>query len=169
MRNCVSVVMILLGWCDPADAVSWIAGDDSRVGDACTVLSDCDSGAVVKMVDFSYKLPSAIPEDAVSAAPPLQQCKAAPPGTLTREHQTDPRSSHPASLSPHDSPNRIGSASPPPQPVLRCKRRSQLSRDHAPVRPHVLHSLPHGYGEGDVDAIADGCHPPAGDALRAAE
>ena len=83
---------------------------------------------VVKMVDFSYKLPSAIPEDAVSAAPPSQQFKTAPPGTLTREHRTDPRSSHPGGLSPHESSNRIGLASPLPQPMLRCKRRSQLSR-----------------------------------------
>ena len=56
------------------------------------------------MVDFSYKLPSAIPQDAVSAAPPRQQFKAAPPGNLTREHQTDPRSSHPTSISPRDRP-----------------------------------------------------------------
>ena len=65
MRNRVWVVMSLLGWGGPADVVPWIAGDDSCVGDACTVLSDCDAGAVVKMVDFSYKPSSAIPEDAV--------------------------------------------------------------------------------------------------------
>ena len=45
MRNRVWVVMFLLGWCGPADVVPWIAGDDSCVGDACTVLSDCDAGA----------------------------------------------------------------------------------------------------------------------------
>ena len=37
--------MSLLGWLGPADAVPWIAGDDSCVGDAGTVLSDCDAGA----------------------------------------------------------------------------------------------------------------------------
>ena len=46
MRSCVwGVVMSLLGWCSPADAVSCIAGDDSGVGDICTVLSYCDAGA----------------------------------------------------------------------------------------------------------------------------
>ena len=45
MRNRVWVVMFLLGWGGPADVVPWIAGDDSCVGDACTVLSDCDAGA----------------------------------------------------------------------------------------------------------------------------
>ena len=53
--------------------------------------------------------------------------------------------------------------------MLRFKRRSQLARDRAPVRPHVLHSLPHGYGEGDTDAIANGTDPPAGDTLGTAE
>ena len=46
MRNCVWVVMSLLGWCGPADVVPWIAGDDSRVGDACALLFDCDSCAL---------------------------------------------------------------------------------------------------------------------------
>ena len=45
-------------------------------------------------------------------------------GSSTREHRTGPRSSQPASLSPHNSLNRIGVASPPPQPVLGYKRRS---------------------------------------------
>ena len=44
--------------------------------------------------------------------------------------------------------------------MLRCKRRSQLSRNRTPVRPHVLQSLPRGYVEGDLDAIADGTDPP---------
>ena len=118
---------------------------------------------VVKMVDFSYRLPSAI--DAVYAAPPSQQFKTTPPGTLTQEHRTDPRSSHRACLTTRDRLNRIGSASPLPQPVLRCKRRSQLPRYRSPVRPHVLHSLPHGYGEGDMYAIADGTYPSTWDAL----
>ena len=97
-------------------------------------------------------------------APPPQQFKAAPPGTLTREHRTGPRSSrHRGSL------NRIGSASPLPRPVLRCKRRSQLSQNRTPLRPHVLHPLPCRYGEGDLDAVADGTSPPARDALGAAE
>ena len=38
--------------------------------------------------------PPTFPEDAVYAAPSPQQCKTAPPGTLTREHRSDPRSSH---------------------------------------------------------------------------
>ena len=37
--------MFLLGWRSPADAVSWIAGDDSRLGDACTLFVHCDAGA----------------------------------------------------------------------------------------------------------------------------
>ena len=45
MRHCVWVVMSLLGWRGPADVVPWIAGDDSRVGDACALLFDCDSCA----------------------------------------------------------------------------------------------------------------------------
>ena len=96
---------------------------------------------VVKMLGYSYKLSSPVPEDAVSAAPQPQLFKAAPLGNLTQEHRSDPHSSRPTSLCPHGSLNRIGSASPPPQPMLRCKRRSQLTRHRAPVRPHVLHSL----------------------------
>ena len=38
-------MMFLLGWCGPADAVSWIAGDDSRLGDAGTLFVHCDAGA----------------------------------------------------------------------------------------------------------------------------
>ena len=86
------------------------------------------------------------------------------PGISPSEHRSGPCSSHRAG-----SPNRIGSASPPPQPVLRCKRRSQLSQDRAPVRPHVLHSLPCRYGEGDMHVIAGRTHPSAGDALGTAE
>ena len=37
--------MSLLGWGCPADAVSWIAGDDSGVGDFCTVFFYRDAGA----------------------------------------------------------------------------------------------------------------------------
>ena len=37
--------MSLLGWGGPADAVSWIAGDDSGVGDFCTVFFYRDAGA----------------------------------------------------------------------------------------------------------------------------
>ena len=37
--------MSLLGWRGPADAVSWIAGDDSGVGDAGTLFAYCDSCA----------------------------------------------------------------------------------------------------------------------------
>ena len=48
---------------------------------------------VAKMVDFSYRLTSAIPEDAAIAAPPPQQYKVAPPGIRTREHRSGPRSS----------------------------------------------------------------------------
>ena len=36
--------MSLLGWLGPADVVSWNPGDDSGVGDAGTVLSDCYAG-----------------------------------------------------------------------------------------------------------------------------
>ena len=120
-----------------------------------------------KWLTLVRRLESAI--HAVSAAPPPQQCKAAPPGNLTREHRTGPRSSHPAGFHPPNSLNRIGSAFPLPQPVLRCKRRSQLSQYPTPVRPHVLHPLPCRYGEGDMYAIAGGTDPPAGDALGTAE
>ena len=113
---------------------------------------------VVKKVDFSNKPSSAYLEDAVYTAPTPQQCQAAPPGTLTREHRTGPRSGH-----RRDSPSRIGSASPPPQPVLHCKRRSQLSQNRTPVGPHVLHSFPCRYGEGDLNAVADRADLPAGD------
>ena len=37
--------MSLLRWCCSADAVSWIAGYDSHVGDICIVLSCWDEGA----------------------------------------------------------------------------------------------------------------------------
>ena len=113
------------------------------------------------MVDFSYKPSSAFRDDAVYAAPPPQQFKTTPPGTLTREHRTDPRSSHRACLTTHDSPNRMGSL----PPMLRCKRQSQLPRYRSPVRPHVLHTFPHGYGEGDLDTIADRTNPSTRDAL----
>ena len=68
-----------------------------------------------------------------------------------------------------DSPSRIGPASLPIQPVLRCKRRSQLPRDRTPIRPHVLHMLPCRYEEGDMDAVTNGCNPLARNALGAAE
>ena len=37
--------MSLLGWRGPADAVSWIPGDDSGVGDDCTLFAYCDTDA----------------------------------------------------------------------------------------------------------------------------
>ena len=37
--------MSLLGWRGPADAVSWIPGDDSGVGDFCAVFFYRDAGA----------------------------------------------------------------------------------------------------------------------------
>ena len=123
------------------------------------ITTDNEGKAVVKMVDFSYKPSSAI--DAVYAAPPSQQFKTTPPGNPTQEHRTDPRSSHRACLTTHDSPNRMGSL----PPMLRCKRQSQLPRYRSPVRPHVLHALPHGCGEGDMYAIADGTYPSTPDAL----
>ena len=108
-----------------------------------------------KWLTLVTKHRQSIPENTDHAAPPPQQFKTAPPRTLTQEHRTGPRSSHRACLTTRHCLNRIGSASPLPQPVLRCKRRSQLPRYRSPVRPHVLHSLPHGYGEGDLYAIAD--------------
>ena len=96
-----------------------------------------DFGTVVKMVDFSYKLSSAIPEDAVRATPPPQLLKAAPPWNLTRERRSDPRSSYHAGIVPHDSLNRIGSASPLPQPVLRCKRAGLNCPEIAPQYVHT--------------------------------
>ncbi len=44
MRNGVRVVC-LLGWHGPSGAVSWIPGDDSRLGDVGTLFSYCDSCA----------------------------------------------------------------------------------------------------------------------------
>ena len=96
-------------------------------------------------------------------------CSATAPRNLTREHRAGPRSSHHKSIAPHGSLNRIEAAYPLPQPALRCDRRSQLSRNRTPVRTHVLHSLPHGYGECDLGAIADGANPPAWDALGTTE
>ena len=84
-------------------------------------------------------LPAAISEDAVYAAPPPQQYKAAPPGTLSQEHRADPRSSHSTGLRPYNSLNRIGSASGLPRPVLRGKRRCQLAQNTPPQGPYVLH------------------------------
>ena len=118
-----------------------------------------------KWLTLVTKHRQSIPENTDHAAPPPQQFKTAPPRTLTQEHRTGPRSSHRACLTTRHCQNRIGSASPLPQPVLRCKRRSQLPRYRSPVRPHVLHSLPHGYGEGDMHAIADGTYPSTRDAL----
>ena len=57
------------------------------------------------------RLPSAIFEDGGYAAPPPQQCKAFPPGTLTREHRSDPGSDYSAGFNPPDSLSRIGFAS----------------------------------------------------------
>ncbi len=65
--------------------------------------------------------------------------------------------------------NRIRSAFPLPQPMLRCKRRSRLPRNRAPVLPHLFHSLLFRHDEGDVNVIADGSNPPAWDALGTAE
>ena len=122
------------------------------------------------MVGFSPMTASANSEDAVSATPPPQQFKAAPPGTLTREHRAGPRSSHPAGLRPRGSLNRIGSAFPLPQPVLRCKRQSQLSRYRTPVRPHVLHSLPCSPLQGGpVQAVGSSRRFPRGRLLRQAQ
>ena len=42
MRHGVCVVT-LLGWCGPADAVSWIAGDYAALGDDCALFAGCDS------------------------------------------------------------------------------------------------------------------------------
>ena len=127
-------------------------------------------GTVVKKVDFSY-MPIGQPS-LKTRSPPRRRPNSArrlrpgfAPGNTERiPVQATPRVSYHA-----DSLNRIGFAPPLPQPVLRCKRRSQLPRDRTPVRPHVLHALPHGYGEGDLYAIADGTNPPAGDALGAVE
>ena len=49
--------------------------------------------------------------------------------------------------------------------MLRCKRRSQMSRYGSPVRPHMLHALPHGYAEGDVATIVQRNSPPAWDSF----
>ena len=117
------------------------------------------------MVVLVARLPSSIPADAGRAAPPPQQFKAAPTGNLTRKHRTGPHSSHSAGLNLRTSLSRIGQARTPPQPGLRCKRRSQLPEDRTPVRPHVLHSLPCRYAEGDMDAVTNGCNPKAWNAL----
>ena len=63
MRNRVWVVMSLLGWGGPADVVPWIAGDNSCVGDACTVLSDCDAGAPDFDDGSAYGLARLVVED----------------------------------------------------------------------------------------------------------
>ena len=120
--------------------------------------------AVVKRLTLVTRpmsvFPETLPEGESAAAPAVQDGSA--------------RESHPgtANGSAFKPPSRN---SPPGQPgsdgdhpaVLRCKRRSQLPQDRAPVRPYVLHALPRGYAEGDLDAVANGTNPPAGDALRA--
>ena len=113
------------------------------------------------------KIPS--PEDAAIAAPPSQQLRTAPPGNLAQEHRTGPRSGHSQDSRLRNSLSRIGAAYPLPQPVLRCKRRSQLPQNRTPVRPHVLHTLPYRYAEGDTNAIVGGTSPPTGDTLRTTE
>ena len=89
-----------------------------------TSFFDGSEGPFQKGLILVAVLPSAISEEAVYAAPPPQQWKAAPPGTLLGKDRSDPRSSDHAWFITRDSLNRIGSASPLPQPVLRCKRRS---------------------------------------------
>ena len=127
--------------------------------------------AVVKKVDFGRNDQENLPIRRPNSTRRL------PTGNRARTYRTGPHSSHSAGLNPRISLSRIESASPHPQPVLRCKRWSQLPRDRTPVRPHVLHSLPcrygeggrydegGGYDEGDMGAIADGCNSPARDAL----
>ena len=88
---------------------------------------------------------------------------------LTREHRTGPHSSRTAGFHPPNNLNRVGSASPLSQPVLRCKRRSQLSQYPTPVSPYVLTRFLAGTVEGDMYAIADKGHPSARDSLGATE
>ena len=126
-----------------------------------------DSSTVVKRADVSHELLPAISRNAVSAAPPPQLCKTAPSGSRTRKHRTDPVQA--VRASPNERLGGIGALSRLPQPVMRCKRRSQLSRDRIPVRPHVLRALPRGYAEGDVGAIAAGGYPAARNALGTAK
>ena len=63
MCNRVWVVVSLLGWGGPADAVPWIAGDDSGVGDAGALLFDCDSCAPDFDDGPSYGLVGFVVED----------------------------------------------------------------------------------------------------------
>ena len=107
--------------------------------------------------------PETLPEGGSAAAPTVQG------GSARESHPGTPNWSPlkpPPRSKPGWQPEPAGEAARPPQPVLRCKRRSQLPRNSTPVRPHVLHPLPCRYGEGDVNAVADGTDPPAGDAVR---
>ena len=133
------------------------------------------------MVGFSPMTASANSEDAVSATPPPQQFKAAPPGPVShpgtpsgsplkppRERPPAPRAELPPEPDSRVTPVGLSIS---PAGAVRCKRRSQLSRDRTPVRSFrpcraaptvLLHSRPCRYGEGDMHAIAEGCYPPAG-------
>ena len=123
----------------------------------------------LKTVALVTESPPTFRSDAVRAAPPPQQYKATPPGILTREHRSDPRSSHFSGLSTYSGLNRIGSASWLSQQVLRYKRRSQLSQNTPPQGPYVLYPFPCRYGEGDMDPVDKGSNPSAWDAFKTAE
>ena len=122
-------------------------------------LQQINPRTVVKKVDFSRNDQENRPIRRPNSSRRL------PTGNRARTYRTGPHSSHSAGLNPRISLSRIGSASPPIQPVLRCKRRFQLPRDRTPVRPYVPHTFPCRYAEGDMDAVANGCNPKARNAL----
>ena len=81
---------------------------------------------VVKMVDFSHRPQSAKPLRRPNSSRRLR------PGLSPRNTDLVPAQATPRASARTTALNRIGSASPLPQPVLRCKRRSQLPREQHP-------------------------------------
>ena len=65
----------------PKSSSSWTVGSTTAADSLCR----CK-----KWLILVTRLSSAFPEDAALTAPPPQQFKTAPPGTLTREHRTGP-------------------------------------------------------------------------------
>ena len=110
--------------------------------------------------------PETLPEGGSAAAPTVQggSARESRPGTPNGSAFKPPRRNSPSGAALRDSPDRMGTT----PPVLRCKRRSQLPQDRAPVRPYVLHALPSGYAEGDMSAPAVRTLPAARNALGTA-
>ena len=123
--------------------------------------------AVVKKVDFSNGTLVGLPWRrglCRAAAPTVQggSARESHPGTPVWSPLKPPRGPLPAQ---QPGPDWVCVSASPAGDALQAP--VSAPRDGAPVRPHVLHALPHGYGEGGVNAIADG-NPSTRDALGTA-